>query len=72
MGKASATKQAMVVVGALACAWFAIELALKPFLDKTRSAIDKSDPTRDPDDDLETKGDPSTESPPEKDGPDDV
>ncbi|XP_061341385.1 outer envelope membrane protein 7-like [Gastrolobium bilobum] len=43
-------KDAMVVVGALAFVWLAIELAFKPFLDKTRSSIDKSDPTRDPDD----------------------
>ena len=43
-------KEAVVVVGALALAWLAIELALKPFLSKTRASIDKSDPTRDPDD----------------------
>lgn len=47
MGKA---KEAAVVVSALAFVWLAIELALKPFLDKTRASIDKSDPTRDPDD----------------------
>ena len=50
MGKSTATKQAMVVFGALAFGWLAIELAFKPFLDKARSAMDKSDPTRDPDD----------------------
>ncbi|WCJ21513.1 outer envelope membrane protein 7 [Euphorbia peplus] len=44
-------KQAMVVLGALACGWLAIEMAFKPFLDKARSSIDKSDPARDPDDD---------------------
>ncbi|XP_057438786.1 outer envelope membrane protein 7 [Lotus japonicus] len=49
MGKG---KEAVVVVGALAFAWLAIELALKPFLSKTRESIDKSDPTRDPDDDV--------------------
>ncbi|KAJ1433052.1 outer envelope membrane protein 7 [Sesbania bispinosa] len=47
MGKA---KEAVVVVGALAFAWLAIELALKPFLSKTRASIDKSDPANDPDD----------------------
>ena len=50
MGKSTATKQAMVVFGALAFGWLAIELAFKPFLDKARSAMDKSDPNRDPDD----------------------
>lgn len=50
MGKTSGTKQAMVVFGALAFGWLAIELAFKPLLDKARSALDKSDPARDPDD----------------------
>lgn len=44
-------KEAVVVAGALAFAWLAIELALKPFLTKARASIDKSDPARDPDDD---------------------
>ncbi|KHN19881.1 hypothetical protein glysoja_033513 [Glycine soja] len=48
MGKA---KEAAVVAGALAFAWLAIELALKPFLAKARASIDNSDPSRDPDDD---------------------
>ncbi|KAH7545923.1 hypothetical protein FEM48_Zijuj01G0145700 [Ziziphus jujuba var. spinosa] len=43
-------EQAMVVFGALAFGWMAIELAFKPLLDKARSALDKSDPARDPDD----------------------
>lgn len=43
-------KRAVTVVGALALGWLAIEIALKPFLDKARSAMDKSDPTHDPDD----------------------
>ncbi|CAL5193635.1 unnamed protein product [Lathyrus oleraceus] len=47
MGKA---KEAVVVAGALAFVWLAIELAFKPFLSQTRDSIDKSDPTRDPDD----------------------
>lgn len=50
MRKSTATKQALVVFGALALAWMTIELAFKPFVDKARAAIDKSDPTRDPDD----------------------
>ncbi|OIV92576.1 hypothetical protein TanjilG_02339 [Lupinus angustifolius] len=44
MGK---SKEAVIVVSALAFAWLAIELALKPFLHSTRSNID---PTQDPDD----------------------
>ncbi|KFK34488.1 hypothetical protein AALP_AA5G152100 [Arabis alpina] len=50
MGKASGAKQATVVVAALALGWLAIEIAFKPFLEKFRSSIDKSDPTKDPDD----------------------
>ena len=44
-------KQAIFVFGALAFGWLAIEMAFKPFLDKARSAEDKSDPARDPGDD---------------------
>ncbi|PON63910.1 outer envelope membrane protein [Trema orientale] len=51
MKKSTATKQAMVVFGALALGWLAIELAFKPILDKARAAMDKSDPARDPDQD---------------------
>ena len=51
MGKASGAKQAAVVFGALAVGWLAIELAFKPFLDKARSAMNKSDPACDPDED---------------------
>nr|pir outer envelope membrane 14K protein, chloroplast - garden pea [Pisum sativum] len=40
MGKA---KEAVVVAGALAFVWLAIELAFKPFLSQTRDSIDKSD-----------------------------
>ncbi|XVE73162.1 hypothetical protein DITRI_Ditri11bG0095000 [Diplodiscus trichospermus] len=50
MGKSTAVKQAAVVFGALAFGWLAIEMAFKPFLDKARAAMDKSDPDRDPDD----------------------
>ncbi|XP_057965467.1 uncharacterized protein LOC131156032 [Malania oleifera] len=48
--RASSLKSAAVVFGALAFGWLAIELAFKPFLDKARTAMDKSDPNRDPDD----------------------
>lgn len=51
MGKPTATQQAMVVFGALAVGWLAIEMAFKPWLDKARAAMDKSDPARDPDED---------------------
>ncbi|XVF72435.1 hypothetical protein PTKIN_Ptkin12aG0121000 [Pterospermum kingtungense] len=50
MGKSTAMKQAAAVFGALAFGWLAIEMAFKPFLDKARAAMDKSDPDRDPDD----------------------
>ncbi|KAK3193840.1 hypothetical protein Dsin_025150 [Dipteronia sinensis] len=43
-------KRAVTVFGALALGWLAIEIAFKPFLDKARAAMDKSDPARDPDD----------------------
>ncbi|CAI0384976.1 unnamed protein product [Linum tenue] len=46
-----AVKQAAVVFGSLAFGWLAIEIAFKPFLDKARAAIAKSDPEHDPDDD---------------------
>ncbi|KAK6937511.1 hypothetical protein RJ641_031019 [Dillenia turbinata] len=48
--KARSLKSAAVVFGALAFGWLAIEMALKPILDKARASMEKSDPTRDPDD----------------------
>ncbi|KAF5731522.1 Outer envelope membrane protein 7 [Tripterygium wilfordii] len=54
MGSSTATKQAMVVFGALAFGWLAIEMTFKPFLDKARAAMAKSDPEHDPDDEEET------------------
>ncbi|CAN4098194.1 unnamed protein product [Withania somnifera] len=51
MAKNNSLKSTAVVFGALAFGWLAIELAFKPWLDKARAAIDKSDPSRDPDDD---------------------
>ncbi|XP_004493657.1 outer envelope membrane protein 7-like [Cicer arietinum] len=59
MGKA---KEAVVVVGALACVWLAIELAFKPFLTHTRDSIDKSDPTRDPDDATDSAAPPEADA----------
>nr|XP_009789902.1 PREDICTED: 6.7 kDa chloroplast outer envelope membrane protein-like [Nicotiana sylvestris] len=50
MAKNNSLKSAAVVFGALAFGWLAIELAFKPWLDKARAAMDKSDPSRDPDD----------------------
>ncbi|KAH0663621.1 hypothetical protein KY285_028607 [Solanum tuberosum] len=44
-------KSTAVVFGALAFGWLAIELAFKPWLDKARASMDKSDPSHDPDDD---------------------
>jgi hypothetical protein len=43
--------QAVVVFEALAFGWQAIKMAFKPFLDKTLSAMDKSDLARVPDGD---------------------
>ncbi|OIT02478.1 hypothetical protein A4A49_32692 [Nicotiana attenuata] len=51
MAKNNSLKSTAVVFGALAFGWLAIELAFKPWLDKARAAMDKSDPSRDPDDD---------------------
>ncbi|XP_042516432.1 outer envelope membrane protein 7-like [Macadamia integrifolia] len=48
--KANSVKSAIVVLGALAFGWLTIEIAFKPFLQKARGAMDKSDPSRDPDD----------------------
>ncbi|KAL8513568.1 hypothetical protein ACS0TY_012875 [Phlomoides rotata] len=44
MAKSSSAKSAAIVFGALAAGWLAIELALKPWLVKARSAMDDSDP----------------------------
>ncbi len=66
MGKA---KEAVIVASALAFVWLTIELALKPFLDKTRASIDKSDPTRDPDDDDVPHPQPQSEPEPNDDNP---
>ncbi|XP_022967520.1 outer envelope membrane protein 7-like [Cucurbita maxima] len=55
--KPSGSKQAFFILGALALGWLAIEIAFKPFLDKARSAMDNSDPTRDPDDLLDKQSD---------------
>ena len=65
MGKSTGMKQAAVVFGALAFGWLAIEMAFKPFLDKARATMDKSDPDHDPDDDAdrEAKVDSSSERP---------
>ncbi|KAL7126594.1 hypothetical protein ABFS83_14G198700 [Erythranthe nasuta] len=43
MAKSSSAKSAGIVFGALAFGWLAIELALKPWLVKARSAMDDSD-----------------------------
>lgn len=51
--KGGALKSTAVVAGALAFGWLAIELAFKPWLEKARAAINKSDPAQDPDDVVE-------------------
>ncbi|CAA3006183.1 outer envelope membrane protein 7-like [Olea europaea var. sylvestris] len=60
MAKSNSLKSAAIVLGGLAFGWLAIEMALKPWLDKARAAINNSDPTHDPDDD-----DAADKSPPE-------
>ncbi|KAM0941524.1 putative outer envelope membrane protein [Dioscorea sansibarensis] len=45
-----ALKTTLVVVGGLALGWLTMETAFKPFLDRLRAAITRSDPARDPDD----------------------
>ncbi|KAI3898780.1 hypothetical protein MKW92_046376 [Papaver armeniacum] len=60
MGKSSSSsstvnslKSALVIFGALAFGWLTMEIAFKPYLDKARAAMDKSDPSHDPDDEEE-------------------
>ncbi|KAF5206906.1 6.7 kDa chloroplast outer envelope membrane protein-like [Thalictrum thalictroides] len=50
--KVNSLKSAIVVLGALAFGWLTIEIACKPFLEKAREEIEKSDPTHDPDYDV--------------------
>ncbi|XP_020583210.1 outer envelope membrane protein 7-like [Phalaenopsis equestris] len=45
-----ALKSVLVVAGGLALAWVTMETAFKPWLDRLRSAMARSDPTADPDD----------------------
>ncbi|PIA51836.1 hypothetical protein AQUCO_01000014v1 [Aquilegia coerulea] len=54
--KVNSLKSAIVVFGALAFGWLTIEIACKPFLEKAREAMDKSDPTHDPDDNDDVVG----------------
>ncbi|KAK9291314.1 hypothetical protein L1049_019259 [Liquidambar formosana] len=63
--KVGPLKSAAVVFGALAFGWLAIELALKPFLDKARVAMDKFDPTHNPDE-VDGEGDTSLKNSPSK------
>ncbi|KAI3958377.1 hypothetical protein MKW98_011065 [Papaver atlanticum] len=59
MGKSSSSstvnslKSSLVVFGALAFGWLTMEIAFKPYLDKARAAMDKSDPSHDPDEEEE-------------------
>ncbi|KVH94405.1 outer envelope membrane protein 7-like [Cynara cardunculus var. scolymus] len=58
-GESTPLKSMVVVFGAVAFGWAAIELAFKPWLNKARASMDKSDPTRDPDDvDVDTANKP--------------
>ncbi|KAG5625564.1 hypothetical protein H5410_010782 [Solanum commersonii] len=51
MAKNNSLKSTLMVFGALIFGWLVIELAFKLWLDKAQSFMDKSDPSRDPDDD---------------------
>ncbi|PKA60374.1 hypothetical protein AXF42_Ash008434 [Apostasia shenzhenica] len=46
-----AMKSALVVAGGLVLAWITMETTFKPWLDRLRSAITRSNPAADPDDD---------------------
>lgn len=50
-GDGSSLKRALLVTGGLALAWLTVETAFKPFLDRLRASISRSDPARDPDED---------------------
>lgn len=64
----SALKTALVVLGGLALSWLTVDMAFKPYLDRIRGSIDRSDPNHDSDSDSDgpaagaTKGQPSNES----------
>ncbi|MQL83195.1 hypothetical protein Taro_015686 [Colocasia esculenta] len=60
--RSSGFKSALVVAGGLAFAWLTIEMAFKPFLDRLRDSVAKSDPGRDPDGDGEDAGETSEPS----------
>uniref|UniRef100_A0A7N0TMP8 Outer envelope membrane protein 7 n=1 Tax=Kalanchoe fedtschenkoi TaxID=63787 RepID=A0A7N0TMP8_KALFE len=64
MGKSDKDKSllqsAVALVAAVGVAWMTVELAFKPFLSQARKALDKSDPTRDPDDADDEPSPPST------------
>ncbi|XP_017700125.2 outer envelope membrane protein 7 [Phoenix dactylifera] len=46
-------KTALLVAGGLVLGWLTMETAFKPFLDRVRGSIARSDPARDPDDDAD-------------------
>ncbi|KAF6157326.1 hypothetical protein GIB67_004264 [Kingdonia uniflora] len=48
-GKLNSMKSTIVVLGAMAFGWLTLEFAFKPYLDKGRAAIKKSDPSNDAD-----------------------
>lgn len=50
-GGGSPLKRALLVTGGLALVWLTVETAFKPFLDRLRASISRSDPARDPDED---------------------
>ncbi|KMZ71382.1 outer envelope membrane protein 7 [Zostera marina] len=58
----SGIKTATVVAGAIAFAWWTIEIACKPFLNRARDAIAKSEPDYDPDDEEKSVDPPKTEN----------
>ncbi|ONK68703.1 uncharacterized protein A4U43_C05F15010 [Asparagus officinalis] len=47
----NALKTTLIVLGGLAVSWLTMETAFKPFLDRIRGSMDRSDPNHDPDSD---------------------
>ncbi|KAG6471495.1 hypothetical protein ZIOFF_068937 [Zingiber officinale] len=70
-GDGSSLKRALLVTGGLALAWLTVETAFKPFLDRLRASISRSDPARDPDEDdndVEVESEKGEAAAEEKDG----
>ncbi|KAF3325554.1 hypothetical protein FCM35_KLT08634 [Carex littledalei] len=65
----NALKTALVVTGGLVLAWMTVETAFGSFLSRLRSAIARSDPHTDPDDDVDAPDTATSGPPDDKDEP---